>query len=291
MHRILIGLGAAFLALTPRADAGEPLRVVASTTDVGAIARAVLGRDASVEIVARPDRDPHALEVRPSTMRLTAKADFYLKVGLSLDLWADDIVRGSRNRDLKVVDCSQWVEVLEKPAGKVDLSQGDVHPEGNPHWWTDPLNAAGVARGLADVFGRARPDEADRFRTNAETFAAEAERRTAAWRERAGGARFAEYHRSWVYFAHRFGAEIVARVEPLPGIPPSARQLQETADVLKATGVRAVFRDPYQTPSPVRFLEREVGARDVLIPTSCEEPTPESYFVHLEQAVAALEAR
>jgi len=81
-------LASAFLLATAAgvipARAAEPLRIVAATTDLGAIARAVTGDDATIEVVARPDRDLHSLEVRPSTMRLASKADFYLEVGLML---------------------------------------------------------------------------------------------------------------------------------------------------------------------------------------------------------------
>ena len=69
-----------------------------------------------------------------------------LKVGLGLDQWADQIIDGSHNGKLMVVDCSKGVTVLEKPTGKVDASMGDVHPDGNPHYWLDPRNGAIVAR-------------------------------------------------------------------------------------------------------------------------------------------------
>ncbi len=83
-------------ALAPARVEADGLRILAATNDIGALARAVGGDAIDVDVVARPDRDPHALEIRPSTMRRATKADLYLAAGLSLDLWSDDIVRGSR---------------------------------------------------------------------------------------------------------------------------------------------------------------------------------------------------
>ncbi|MBD3160754.1 MAG: zinc ABC transporter substrate-binding protein, partial [Candidatus Eisenbacteria bacterium] len=270
------------------AAAAEPLRIVAATNDLGAIARAVGGEAVEIEVVARPDRDPHVLEVRPSTMRMAARADLYLEVGLSLDLWSPEIVRGSRNRDLRVLDCSEPIEPLEVPTGKVDASQGDVHPEGNPHYWLDPMNGAAVARYLAEAFARADPDRAADYRANADRFVAGIEQRVPRWKERLQGASFIEYHRTWVYFADRFGVEIVDRVEPLPGIPPSARHLASLSETIRATGVPVVVRDPYHPDDAVEFLERQTGVETAVLPSTCAEPRPESYLALFEAAVDLL---
>jgi zinc/manganese transport system substrate-binding protein len=285
--RSVLPLLAATLLSGGEARAND-LHLVAATTDVGAIARAVVGEAARIDVVARPDRDPHSLQVRPGIMAKAAKADFYLEAGLSLDRWSDQIVRGSRNRNLRVIDCSQWIEPLEVPVGKVDPSRGDVHPEGNPHWWLDPVRAAQVARGLAEELGRARPERAVEMRANAERFAAEIEQRLPAWQERAHGAEFLEYHRSWVYFADRLGAVIVDEVEPLPGIPPSARHLAELVQLVRERGVATILRDPYHDPSPVEFLSREAGVREVVLGSACPEADPGVYLAHLEAAVEAI---
>lgn len=272
----------------PPVAAQSPLRIVAATTDLGAIARAVGGEAVEIDVVARPDRDPHALEVRPSTMRMAARADLYLEVGLSLDLWSPEIVRGSRNRRLRIVDCSRAIDPLEVPVGKVDASQGDVHPEGNPHYWLDPQNGAAVARLLAEEFAAADPARGGLYRAGAERFAAEIERRMPRWRDRLEGASFIEYHRTWIYLADRFGLKIVGQVEPLPGIPPSARHLAALSDTIQSAGVGIVIRDLYHPGGAVEFLKRQTGVESAVLPSSCEEPTPEAYLALFDAAAERL---
>jgi len=36
---------------------------------------------------------------------------------------------------------------------------GDVHPQGNPHYWLDPGNALVIAKALEDRFSTSRPDD------------------------------------------------------------------------------------------------------------------------------------
>jgi zinc/manganese transport system substrate-binding protein len=282
----MFALVATLLLALPAASA--PLRIVAATNDLAAIARAVGGDDVTIEVVARPDRDPHSLPVLPSTMRSTAKADVYLEVGLSLDLWSQEIVRGSRNRDLVVVDCSRAVAPLEIPSGAVDVSQGDVHPDGNPHYWLDPLDGAAVADLLAREFGARDAAHAAAYAAGAATFRREIEERMPGWDARLRGASFVEFHRSWVYLATRFGMDIVGRVEPLPGIPPSARHLADLAAHIRETRVPVVIRDPYHDKSSTDFLAREADVRSVVLSTSCAEPTPASYLAHFDEIASVL---
>jgi zinc/manganese transport system substrate-binding protein len=285
MRHLLSMVPAAFLLAAP-AHAGA-LRIVAATNDLAAIAHA-LAPEAEIDVVARPDRDPHALEVSPGTMRLAARADVYLEVGLSLDPWSADVVRGSRNKDLVVVNCAEAVEPLEVPVGRVDASQGDVHPEGNPHYWLDPSNGAKVARFLAERLSRADGAHAADYAARADAFAAEVERRMPAWRSRLEGNQFVEYHRTWAYLAARFGMEIAGRVEPLPGIPPSAKHLAELSGMIRDRKVTVVVRDVYHSPSPTEFLERETGIHAVVLGSTCEQPTAESYFALFDRVAGIL---
>ena len=276
------------LALATPAASGEGLSILAATNDLGAIADAVTGGEAEIEVVARSDRDPHTVEVRPSKMRKAAKADVYLEVGLSLDQWSDGVVRGSRNRKLVVIRCSDAIEPLGVPEGKVDASMGDVHPDGNPHYWLDPLNGAAVGRFLAAKLGEIDPERAELYTANAERFARDLEERLPDWEARLSGGSLVEFHDTWRYLAARFDLEIVDRVEPFPGIPAHARHLAELAEVIRERGVPFVARDSYHSESPVAFLVRETGVRAVVLPSTCDAPTAESYVAHFDRIAVLL---
>jgi zinc/manganese transport system substrate-binding protein len=221
-----------------------------------------------------------------------SRAQVYLKVGLGLDQWADAIVDGSRNARLTVVDCSAGVRVLEKPAGKVDASMGDVHPQGNPHYWLDPRNGAVVAGTVAEALAKADPAHAAEYRARATVFAAEAQsawERNAARAKALGSRRMFTYHRSWTYFADAFGFEVVDTVEPVPGIPPTARHLAGLVEQAKARQVRLLLQEPYFSSDSGRFLEREAGVQPVVQATSCAEPKAGSYLRHFDEILAAME--
>ena len=142
------------LALLVLSDASAKVRVVASIPDLASIAATVGGDGVEASSIARGGSDAHRVEVLPSYMVRVSRADLFLKVGLGLDLWADQIVDGSHNARVTIVDCSRDIEPLERPAGRVDARMGDVHPDGNPHYWLDPRNGGVVARTIAEALGR-----------------------------------------------------------------------------------------------------------------------------------------
>lgn len=273
------------------APAHAKVRIVASTTDLGSIAASVGGPDVEVQAIARATADVHRVEVLPSYMVRVSKAQLYLEVGLGLDGWANGIIDGSRNDHLTILDCSKGIDVLEKPTGKVDASQGDVHPDGNPHYWCDPRNGAIVARAIARALGEIDPAHAADFASRADAFAAAAQ---AVFEQGQAAAAAMDhrtivtYHASWVYFSHAFDIRIPATVEPIPGIPPTGRHLQELVGIIRADGVGVVFQEPYFSDDASAFLARETGIRVAKVSPSCDSADAGSYLAHFGDLFRAL---
>lgn len=137
------------------AEGALKLRVVATTEDLAAISRAIAGDAAEVEAIAKGYQDPHFVEAKPSHLVKLRRADLFVQIGVDLEAaWAPPLVANSRNPSIQpgrpgFLDVSEGVEILQRPQARVDRSQGDVHPFGNPHYWTDPENGRIIARAIA----------------------------------------------------------------------------------------------------------------------------------------------
>jgi ABC-type Zn uptake system ZnuABC Zn-binding protein ZnuA len=162
--------------LTAAPAAAEPLRVVATVPELGALVRAVGGDLVSVTVLAKPTEDAHFVEAKPSYVKALSEADLYVQVGLDLEAgYAPVLLNGARNPHLLAgqpghVDASRAIAPLDVPTGQVDRSMGDVHPAGNPHYLLDPLNGLKVAALLRDELTALRPAEGAAFAANYERF-------------------------------------------------------------------------------------------------------------------------
>ncbi len=271
--------------------AAAKVRVAASINDLGSIASSIGGDQVEVVGIARPNADPHRVEVLPSYMVRVSRAQVYLKVGLGLDQWADPIIDGSHNSHLVIVDCSNGVNVLEKPTGKVDASMGDVHPNGNPHYWLDPRNAAIVAQTIAEALAKVDAGHADLYSANATSFAAAATALRDKGMQIVAGLPTRDiltYHRSWSYFADAFGLNVVSTLEPIPGIPPTARHLQDLVGLIQEKKIRVVIQEPYFSTDASQFLSRQAPLRAIQSSSSCDDVTPGSWQAHVENLLTQL---
>jgi ABC-type Zn uptake system ZnuABC Zn-binding protein ZnuA len=281
----------AFAILLAAAPARAKIKVAASITDLASIAAYVGGDQVEVFSIAKANANPHFVEVLPSYMIKVSRAAVYLKAGLSLDPWADAILEGSRNPKVDVVDCSAGIQVVDKPAGKVDASMGDVHPQGNPHYWLDPANGSLVADRVRAALVKADPAHAPLFEANAKRFKDENSRRSAVWKAAMAplkGAAVVTYHSSWAYFAKAYGLRIVGYVEPFPGIPPTARHLQQLVDRIKADEVRILIQEPYYGDADPKFLARKTGIKVFRFTPSCDGIGAGDYFRHFDAMTEAL---
>ena len=295
-RRLRARLGAAALAGTllvglAAGPAPAAIKVVASINDLASIAAEVGGGEVEGAAIARPEADVHRVEVLPSYMVRVSRARVYLKVGLGLDQWADAIIDGSRNGQIVIVDCSQGITPLDKPTGKVDASMGDVHPEGNPHYWLDPRNGAIVAGTIAEAFSKVDPEHAADYRARAGALAEKAAAAYESARARlqpiAHRSVFT-YHTSWNYLLGAFDLELAGTVEPFPGIPPTGKHLQELVEIGRAQQIPLLLEEPYFSAEAGEFLRRETGLRVQRISASCDEPAAGSWLAHIESAVRAI---
>jgi zinc/manganese transport system substrate-binding protein len=259
------------------AFAQSKLNVIATTEDLASIAREVGGDRISVEALARGYQDPHFVEAKPSFILKLQKADVLIAVGRELEIgWLPPLVQQSRNSRIQpgaegYLDASLNAQILEIPTGQITRAMGDVHPQGNPHYWLDPENGKRVAKSIADKFSQLRPNDKAGFEQRLADFSSRldaAEKRWLAAMAPYKGTKMVTYHRSFPNFAERFGLEIIGYVEPRPGIPPTPQHTLDLINEMKRQNVKLVLVEPYFDLKTPNAIGRETGAQVLVMPPS-----------------------
>ncbi len=246
------------------APAHSAVNVVATTSSMGMLARTVGGDAVKVTVLSPPDRDAHYLLAKPSMMVALRRADLLVAVGAELEVgWLPAAIQGASNPRILpgqpgYFEGAAQVELIEVGQA-ADRAKGDVHPEGNPHYYMDPERMARVAKALAGRLAALDPANAARFQSNAEELARAVALRVPEWKQRAGGAPGAVlYHKDTSYLAALLNVPILGYVEPLPGIPPTAAHLQGL--VRSLSGKKGVILyNTFQSGDGPSFLARHLG--------------------------------
>ena len=253
------------------------VKVVTTTEDLAALAREVAGDTAEVGYIARGYQDPHFVEAKPSYLLKLKKARLFIQVGLELEAgWAPALLTSARNPGILpgrpgFMDASEGCEILEKPAGGVDRSLGDVHPLGNPHYWLNPENGRLIARAIARRLSVIDPENAGKYKENLAAFETRLTAKEKDWDAAAAafkGIKVVTYHNSWPSFAKRFGLDVVDFVEPKPGIPPSPAHIHSLIARIRAEGVSLLMVEPYFDQKLPKKVAAEAGVPLVIVPPS-----------------------
>lgn len=263
------------LALAPRV-AEAKVRVVTTIETFADLARQVGGERVDARSLARGYMDPHFVESKPSLVIELNRADLLIRVGLDLEIgWLPPLVLGSRNPKIQPgqpgnLDASAGIPVRDVPTIKVDRSLGDIHPEGNPHYWIPPGNALIVAREIAERLAEIDPPGAPAYKANLEKFTAELARRRAAWEKRAAavrGTKVVTYHKSWSYVSAWLGLQEVGYVEPKPGIPAPPSHIAQLIGLMRKDAIKMILMESFYPRNTVELVAQKAGARSLVMPS------------------------
>lgn len=246
-------------------EAKSKISVMTTTSDLKNIVEKVGGEKVEVDSFCKGTQDPHFLEAKPSFMLKASKTDLLVSNGLGLEEgWLPLIIKGSRNPKIREGQignfiAGNYIEPLEKVTGTISRLEGDVHPEGNPHFLLDPKNSILVAEKIKEKLKELDPEHSSFYDDNYIKFSKELSSKLENWRKRIGAnVKVITYHKTLTYFFHRFEIQNISILEPKPGIPPTASHILGVMKKAKQEGVKLVLVENYFDPTIANRVAKEV---------------------------------
>lgn len=278
--------------------ASAALKVITSTTDLAAIAKEVGGDKIAVEALARGYQDPHFVEAKPSFVLKLHSADLLIAVGRQLEIgWLPPLITQSRNSRIQpgapgYLDASLTAKILDVPTGPITRAMGDVHPQGNPHYWLDPENGRRVAKAIQAKLAELDQANAGFYRQREADFQRRLNEAEARWKAAMApykGIKVVTYHRSWPNFAEEFGLDVIGYVEPKPGIPPTPQHTLNLIQAMKQQNVKLILVEPYFDLKTPNSIASHTGAKVVvLLPSVGGEKEVGDYFTLFDHDIKLL---
>jgi len=266
--------------------------IVATTAMLGALVRDAVGDAAAVEVVMPNGSDPH--EWRPSARDVARlqSADLIVENGLDLEAGLQEPIARAREDGVAVFTATDHVTVREIGDGD-DHAEGEEHADeekhghgaGDPHFWTDPSQAAAVAAALpaavrsatgADITGPAG-DSATALRALDADIASRMSAIPEADRALVTG------HESLGYLADRYGLDVVGTVTPSLSSQGqvSAAHIADLERAMEKAGVRVLFTESGVSDALAQAIRDETGATVVELGIETV-PSDGSYTTYIE---------
>jgi zinc/manganese transport system substrate-binding protein len=234
-----------------------------------------IGKD-KVHVIplARGDYNPHVIIPKPSYIAKVRQADLLIINGAQLEIgWLPPIIKQANNSNIQpgepgFLDLSTVVPLMDIPTS-VSREQGDVHPDGNPHFSLNPDNIPVIVKAITGKLCTIDPENASFYQANSREFTRNWENAMKGWEEKLQplkGVRIVEYHKVYDYFLRRFGLVIAGTVEPLPGIPPTTKHIEQIEKMMEREKIRYILHDVYNPQDASVYLSKKLGVKMIILP-------------------------
>jgi zinc/manganese transport system substrate-binding protein len=280
MYRILITFIPVCLLLFSKSVLA--LQIFACEPEWASLANELSGELNQIKTALTVRQDPHRLQAKPSLISTIRKADLLICSGADLEIgWLPLLLRRSGNRQIQpgqpgYFEASSFVKRLEIPT-QIDRSQGDLHPQGNPHVHLDPRNIRIISKALTQRLIDLDPDHAIEYQAMQDEFHSRWKDSMRRWKTQAEslrGAKVVTHHTSFSYLLNAFGINRVGTLESKPGIPPGSAHLSSLLKVVEDQHPDYLIRTPYEDPHPSEWLAGKTGLTMIELPYSVNEDGP-----------------
>ncbi|MGH3440907.1 MAG: metal ABC transporter substrate-binding protein [Nitriliruptorales bacterium] len=247
--------------------AGERERTIVTTVSpITDIVLQVVGERFDVVGLVPEGADSHTYDPPPSAARILSDAELFIANGLFLEQPAIELAEANLPAGAEILTLAN--RTITRDEWVFDFSFPEREGRPNPHLWTDPLLARDYASHVLDAVVELDPVHADEHRARYEAFAARLEELdlavAAAWETVPSEHRkLVTYHDSWPYFAHRYGLEVLAAVQPADFSEPSAADVRRIVDQVREAGVPAIFGSEVFSSDVLARIAEETGAQYV----------------------------
>ena len=268
-RRLSIGLRAAALlvvaalfavACSARPGAsgtGSGLRVVATTTVFADLVRQVGGQRVSVVSIVPAGTGPEDYEPRTEDSKRLADAQLVVSNGVGLDTFLESLISTTATQAARLV-LGEGIPAIE------------TEGQPNPHFWLDPSIV--VEQYLPKITAQLTElDPAGKavFEENATAYTRQLQELDTSLKAKvaeipAGQRKLVTFHDGFPYFARHFGFELIGVIVNNVGQDPSAGELAQLVDKVKAAKVKAVFSEAQFSPKLSETLAQEAGITTVV---------------------------
>jgi len=205
----------------------------------------IVGDKADVVGLIDSHANPHNYTPQPDDMKRVMTMDVLVVNGIGHDEWAFDIVKAAgREKSLKLIYANAEVALIPIAA---DEGQAKVV---NPHTFVSTTAAIQQIFTIAKDLGEIDKPNAKFYRDNARAYAQRIRTMKTQFSAQLADVdvasfRCATMHAGYGYLMQEFGLQVAAVIEPRHGVEPTARQLAETIDRIKAANVQVLFAEKY----------------------------------------------
>lgn len=265
---MLIGCGTNSDTKTTNDEGNKKVNIMVSVYPLKEFADKIAGDKAEVSCMVPDNMEPHDYEPKTKDFEALIKSDAFIYNGLGLETWVDQVRSVIGDKELRIVDSSEGVEVRK---------EGDVI---DPHSWLSLKEAEKQAENIKDTLVEIDEDNKAYYEENYDAFVGELESLYNEYKEKFDNLSTKDFvtgHAAFGYLCRDFGLQQKSVENLFAEGEPTPKQLEQLVTFCKENNIKTVFSESLASPKVSETLAKEVGAEVVPILTLESNEDDKSY--------------
>ena len=278
---------------TEESKGENKLKVYASVYPMYDFTKKIAGDKVDVEMIMPQGTEPHGWEPDSNAIKNLEKADMFVYNGAGLESWTDKVLGSLSNKDLKVVEASEGVDLIKSThthdhededheheheanhnhnheATENNHNQEDHDHEGHnhgpmdPHVWISPKNAKIEMENIKNALVELDKDNADYYESNYEKYAKMLDELDAKYSESLGSLPNKEIvvsHEAYGYLCKDYGLTQIGVKGVNAETEPDAKKMAEIISYIKENNITTIFTEELIDPKVSNIIASETGCQ------------------------------
>lgn len=275
MKKIVFGIGilliisfvvfAAINSVAKKQNRSGKVEIVTTLFPLYDFAKNIGGDKVEVSLLLPPGVEAHTFDPKPSDIVKINDADLFVFTGKFMEPWAQDIINGLSNKNVKIVDSSAGIKMFSGVFNDADEPVGSL----DPHIWLDFDNDKIIIKTIADALSERDPSNVAYYKQNADNHQNKLSALDEEYKTSLVSCNSKEVvyggHYAFGYLANRYGLKYLAAQGVSPDSEPTAKDLVNLVDQIKKDNVKYVFYEELITPKIAETIANETNAKMLLL--------------------------
>ena len=233
----------------------------------------------------------HNAHLSVTDMKLLDNSDIFIINGSGMEGYLEKVLNTYPN--LKIIDASKELHPHhDEEFHSHHDEQHHHHHDINPHTWVSISLAIQQVQSIGEQLAYFDPENGDLYLNNTKQYIAKLEDLRQKMHQELSDLKHRDivtFHDAFPYFAKEFNLHIVAVVQRNAESEPSARELADTIDLIKANEVKAIFVEPQFPDIAAQTIAKETEAKVyTLDPASSGPLLADAYIEIMEKNLQTL---
>ena len=240
-------------------------------------ARIIGGEYVDVSLLLPPGVEAHSFEPKPADVVKINSADIFVYTGEFMEVWAKDIIKGTTNKNLLVVDISHGITLMKE---NEEPEHEDEHEEENerehhhhggvdPHIWLDFDNTITMSKTITNALVQKDPMHKKKFESNLAKYINIVNQLDEKYKKTLATCRHKEIvyggHYAFGYLAKRYGLNYLAAEGISADSEPTTQDMINLVNQVKENNIKYIYYEELTSPKIAETIAKETGAKMLLL--------------------------